>query len=134
MNDIADKSNKDTGNTIMFMVNRKLWNDIQYTLGGFLADNKTDGAYLWSKNASGKDNGGYVKVGATFNAYTYAGNTVVFSVDRTLSREYPDKGYGICIDLTSDMEGRAPVEKYSITGGEFITNKIEGVDNPSCAA
>lgn len=73
MNDMADKIGKDTGNTIMFMVNRKLWADLQYTLSGFLADNKTDGAYLWSK-AADKGNGGYVKVGATFNAYEYAGN------------------------------------------------------------
>lgn len=126
MNDMADKSDSDTGNTILFMVNRKLWNDFQYTMGKFLADNKTDGNYLWSK-AANNNQGGRVKVGATFNSYEYGGNTIVFAVDRTLTREYPDKGFGISIDLTADLKGRAPVEKYSITGGEFITNKIAGV-------
>lgn len=132
MNDMCDKTGKDTGNTILFMVNRKLFADLQYTLSGFLADNKTDGAYLWSK-AANKGQGGYVEVGATFNAYEWAGNKVIFKTDGTLSREYPDKGFGLAIDL-NDTDGRPAVEKYSITGSEFIVNTIAGVNHTTCAA
>lgn len=72
-----------TGNTFTFIVNEKFWNLAQNTLGQWLSDNKTDGAYLWSQKAND-----YVKVGATYNAYTWGGNTIIFVVDRTFSREY----------------------------------------------
>lgn len=71
MNDMADKAQEDTGNKIVFMVNRKMWNDIQNTLGEYLANFKTDGTYMFSK-AANKGLGGYVKVGATFDTYEYA--------------------------------------------------------------
>ena len=48
------------------------------------------GTYMYSKSAN-KGQGGYVKVGATFDTYEYAGNQVSFVVDRALTREYPDK-------------------------------------------
>lgn len=56
------------------------------------------------------------------------GNQISFVVDRALTREYPTKGYGVCIDLTADKTTGTPsVAKFSITGKDFITNKIEGV-------
>ena len=33
----------------------------------------------------------YIKVGATYNSYEYAGNTVTFKVDRALDIEFPEK-------------------------------------------
>lgn len=36
-----------------------------------------------------------MKVGGTFVSYEIAGNTITFMVDRALSKEYPNKGYGI---------------------------------------
>ena len=134
MADMSEKSAEDTGNTYYFMVNRKFWNDVNVVLSDFLADHKTDGAYMYSKSANG-GRGGYFKVGATFNAYEFAGNTVVFVVDRALTREYPDKGYGVLIDLTEDKDtGKPAVAKYSITGQEFITNYLTGVKYTACAA
>ena len=56
------------------------------------------------------------------------GNQVSFVVDRALTREYPDKGYGVCIDLTADKTTGTPaVAKFSLTGKDFITNKVLGV-------
>lgn len=134
MSDMSDKAQSDTGNTFTFIVNRKLWNDINMVLGEYLANYRTDGCYLYSK-AANKGQGGYVKVGATYNAYEYAGNTIIFAVDRSLTREYPDKGYGVCIDLTADKTtGKPAVAKYSLTGKDFITNKIAGVEIHTCAA
>lgn len=82
---------------------------------------------MYSKSAN-KGLGGYVKVGATFDTYEYSGNQIQFIVDRALSREFPNKGYGLCLDLTADKTSGTPaIAKFSITGKEFITNKITGV-------
>lgn len=127
MNILSDKAQSDIGNHYTFIVNRKLWNDINLVLGEFLADHRTDGAYMYSKAAnSGK--GGYIKVGATFDTYEFAGNTIQFAVDRSLTREYPDKGYGICIDLTADKTTGTPaIAKFALTGKDIIINDIKGV-------
>lgn len=131
MNDMADKSQQDTGNSYVFVVNRKLWNDINTVLGDYLGNYKTDGAYLYSKSAN-KGVGGYVTVGATYDTYIYAGNKVTFMVDRALSREYPDKGYGVCIDLTEDKTTSVPaIAKFTLEGGDMIVNTIEGVGGAS---
>ena len=127
MADMADKAQSDTGNKWVFIVNRKMWNDINMVLGEYLANYKTDGTYMYSKSAN-KGLGGYVKVGATFDTYEYAGNQVSFVCDRALTREYPDKGYGLCLDLTADKTTGSPaLAKFSITGKDFMTNKIIGV-------
>ena len=127
MSDMADKAQSDTGNKFIFIVNRKMWNDLQMTLGEYLANYQTDGTYMYSKSAN-KGLGGYVKVGATFDTYEYAGNQVSFIVDRALTREYPTKGYGVCIDLTADKTSGTPaIAKFSLTGKDFMTNKIVGV-------
>lgn len=127
MSDMADKAQNDTGNKFVFIVNRKMWNDVQMVLGEYLANYRTDGTYMYSKNAN-KGLGGYVKVGATFDTYEYAGNQVSFIVDRALTREYPTHGYGVCIDLTADKTtGQPAIAKFSLTGKDFMTNKIVGV-------
>lgn len=107
MSDMADKAQSDTGNKWIFIVNRKLWNDINTVLGVYLAQYRTMGTYMYSKSAN-KGQGGYVKVGATFDTYQYAGNEISFVCDRALTREYPDKGYGVCIDLTADKTSGTP--------------------------
>lgn len=112
MSDMSDKAQSDTGNKWVFVVNRKLWQDINMILGEYLANYKTIGTYMYSKSAN-KGQGGYVKVGATFDTYEYAGNQVSFVVDRALTREYPDKGYGVCIDLTADKTTGTPAVEFS---------------------
>jgi hypothetical protein len=127
MSDLSDKAQSDTGNHFIFIVNRKLWNDINMVLGEYLSNYRTDGTYMYSKSAN-KGQGGYVKVGATFDTYEYAGNSITFACDRTLTREYPDKGYGVCVDLTADKTTGTPaIQKFSLTGKDFLTNKISGV-------
>lgn len=124
---MADKAQSDTENKWVFVVNRKLWQDVNMVLGDYLGNFRTQGTYLYSKSAN-KGAGGYVKVGATFDTYVYAGNQISFVVDRALTREYPDKGYGVCIDLTADKTTGTPaVAKFTLTGKDFITNKVLGV-------
>ena len=101
-----------------------MWNDLQMTLGDYLAKFKTDGAYLYSKSAHD-----YLKVGATYDTYEYGGNQITFTVDRALTREYgQEKGYALAIDLTADEAANKPaIANFTLKGGEFITNKYLGV-------
>lgn len=104
--------------------NEKLWMDVQNKLGSWLANYKPDGTFLWSKDANG-----YINVGATYNSYSFGGNTVTFIVDRAFSLEYgSEKGFGMLIDLTSDSTtGNPAVSMFTIKNGDFMYNKIAGV-------
>jgi hypothetical protein len=127
MSHLTDKCQDETGNHWAFVVNRKFFSDINTVLSEYLADHRTDGTYLYSKSAN-KGDGGYVKVGATYNSYEFGGNVVTFIPDRALTREYPDKGYGILVDLTHDKTtGKPALAKYSLTGKDVIVNTISGV-------
>lgn len=72
---MADKAQSDTGNKFVIVCNRKLWNDINTVLGEYLANYRTDGTYMYSKSAN-KGQGDYVKVGATYDSYEYAGELI----------------------------------------------------------
>jgi len=121
---LNQKADNPTGNHYLFICNEKLWNDVQSVLGKYLADYHTDGTFLWSQKAND-----YVKVGATYDTYTYAGNSISFTVDRTFSREFGyDKGYGLALDLTADKtSSQPPIALFTLKGGDFISNKYLGV-------
>lgn len=127
---MGEKSKESTGNTYTFLTNDRFWLLAQVALHEFIV-NKTDNAFLWSKEANGGV-GGYVKVGASYNAYEFAGNKIVFHVDKALSREYPDKAYALCLDLTADKtSNQPPIGMFTLRGGDYITNYIEGVGGKS---
>jgi hypothetical protein len=118
-----DKAKNPTGNHYVFVVNEKAWNDFQIVMADNLASYKTDGSYLYSKAAND-----YVKVGATFNSYEFGGNTITFKVDRTFTREYGNKGYCLCLDLTADKtSSQPPIAMFTLKGGDFIQNRFVGV-------
>lgn len=119
-----EKAAQPTGNKYMFICNERMWFLIQSVLGDFLAKYKTTGTYLWSQAAND-----YIKVGATFNSYEFAGNEITFKIDRTFSREYGmDKAYCLCLDLTADKtSAQPPIQMFTLKGGDFITNKYPGV-------
>lgn len=53
---------------------------------------------------------------------------MVFRVDRALSNEYPTKGFGILIDLTSDKaSGLAPIQLFTLKDKAFVENVLTGV-------
>lgn len=127
MGKMTEKAQDDTGNKFTFVLNRKAWEDINLVLGEYLANYRTDGGYMYSKSAN-KGMGGYIKVGATFDTYEFAGNQIQFIVDRALSREYPTKGYGICVDLTADKTTGTPaLAKFTLGGKDICINTIAGV-------
>lgn len=80
---LNEKAEKPTGNHYVFICNERMWYLVNTVLGEYLAKFKTTGTYLFSKAAND-----YVKVGATFSTYEFAGNQISFKVDRTFSREY----------------------------------------------
>lgn len=62
------KAEKPTGNTFVVICNTSFWNEVQNTLSGWIRDWKTTGTFMFSKAAND-----YVKVGATFASYEFAG-------------------------------------------------------------
>lgn len=122
LNEIISKCDTAEGNTITFVCNTILWNQAQRVLGTWMRDNKADGAYLWSTGEKK-----YVNVGATYGAYTWAGNTIIFKQDRSLNLEFPNKGYGFFLDLTTDNNGTPGLMMFSFKGGDLIRNVVRGV-------
>jgi hypothetical protein len=123
MTDLAQKCERTTGNKFVFVVNDILWRDVQMTCSRFIADHKTDGQFMYSNFEQGM-----VKLGATYAAFEFGGNVVVFHPDRALSNEYTNKGYGILVDLTTDKaSGIAPVQLFTLKDKAFIDNTLTGV-------
>lgn len=61
-------------------------------------------------------------------------NTIGFKLDASLDVEFPDRKYGLMIDLTPDTKtGKSALAQFTFKNGEFIQNKILGV-NITCAA
>lgn len=122
---LAQKATSSTGNNFMFVINERMWTQLQGILSDYLWKFKsTLGSYAWSKKANGN-----LTVGATYDAYEFAGNTITFKVDRTFTREYgSEKGFGMAIDLTADaVSGKPAMEMFTLKNCQFITNKYPGV-------
>lgn len=123
LNAMIQKSKTSEGNKYMFIVNERMWQQIQRTLRDYLKGFQTNGTFLFSGQA-GKD----ISVGATFTSYIFGGNQITFKVDKSFTLEYPDRGFGICLDLTGDKtKGQPAMQAFTIRGQEFIKNTIAGV-------
>lgn len=129
MEQMNQKAVNPTGNHYTFIVNDRLWGQINTTLGDWLKLWGSTPTMLYSKATQSMikaDNP--MKVGGTFVSYEISGNTVSFMVDRALSKEYPTKGYGICLDMTPDMSVNQPaIAAFTLQGAEFVTSKYPGV-------
>ena len=129
MDQMSQKAVTPTGNHYTFIVNDRLWGQINTTLGDWLKLWGSTPTMIYSKGTNSfvkADNP--LKVGGTFVSYEIAGNTVTFMVDRALSKEYDKKAYGICLDLTPDMTtGNPAIAAFTLQGAELITSKYPGV-------
>lgn len=75
-----------------------------------------------------KFEGEKIKVGATYGAFEWMNNVISFKLDRALTNEYTDRGYGILIDLTSDSaSGMSPLQAFTLKGKQMIQNQLNGV-------
>lgn len=101
----------------------KAYQDVNKELAAFLANQNTDGAYLYSKFEGQK-----LKVGAEYAAYTWLGNTILFKLDDALTTEYPDKGFAILVDQSTDTAtGTSSWSMFTLRGKSFIDNTLKGV-------
>jgi hypothetical protein len=120
---MTQKAASPGGNTFVFVCNEVAYADVQTTLAEYLNNFKVLNSYIYSQ-AEGKT----IKVGATYSSYEFLNNTIVFKVDRALSREYPNKGYAILVDLTADKaSGQPALQLFSLKGAEFTSNTLAGV-------
>lgn len=136
MDQMNQKAANATGNNYVFVVNDRLWGQINTTLGDWLKTWASTPTILYSKAAQKMvkaDNP--VKVGATFVSYEIAGNTVTFMVDRALTKEYDRKGFGICLDMSPDITVNQPaIAAFTLEGAEFISSKYPGKQHLCSAA
>ena len=129
MDQMNSKAANATGNHYTFIVNDRLWGQINTALGDWLKLWGSTPTMLYSKAAQETvkaDNP--IKVGGTFVSYEVMGNTVTFMVDRALTKEYDKKGYGVCLDMSPDISTNQPaIAAFTLKGAEFVTSKYPGV-------
>lgn len=102
-------------NTAMMM-------EVQRILDSTLKDYKIDAPFLYNKV------GDKVRLGAQYDGYSYMGNTILFKLDRSFDIEYPDRKFGVMIDLTADgTSGKAAMEMLTFKNGQLIHNWVVGV-------
>ena len=121
------KSEKPQGNKYMLLCNTAFYNEWQRVMGAWIGDRHTDGTFLYSKASNG-----YVDLGATYESYTWGGNTLTVKIDRSLDVEFNMRKFGIILDLTADAAtGKPAMAFFTFKGGEFIHNVIVGVGGRS---
>lgn len=129
MDQMNQKAANSVGNHYTFIVNDRLWGQINTSLGDWLKLWGSTPTMMYSKAAQSMvkvENP--IKVGGTFVSYEIAGNNVTFMVERALSKEYDKKGFGICLDMTADISTNQPaIGAFTIQGAEFVTSKYPGV-------
>jgi len=125
---MTEKSDTPIGNNYVFIVNERLWYQIGKVMKADLRFiSPSEGSYFWSKQSNSK-----VKVGAQFDTYTFQGNSISFTVDRSLSQEYPDYGYGFCIDMSPDIStGRPNMATFTLDGAEMLSGTLNGMGGQS---
>ena len=122
LNTMSTKARNLTGNTYVFIINAILWNDLQHIMEMYARDWKMVPAAIFSQKVDGM-----VALGATYNAYEHAGNKIIFKADTSLSKEYPNKGYGVCLDTTPDIQDKQPnIFQFAYKGKEFIKSTVLG--------
>lgn len=123
MTQMVLKSEKPVGNNYVFMCNTAMWNEFQRVGQSWIRDFKTNGTFAYSKAA-----GGNVALGATYQSYEHAGNTVIIRVERSLDIEFPNRKFGMFLDLTADSaNGNPALGFYTFKRGEIVHNHLTGV-------
>jgi len=127
MQSLAEKCENRTGNNWAFICNSRFWNKFNKLMANDLRFKAMDGAYLYSKDKSGM-----VKVGASYNAYEFAGNTITFMENKALSEEYDDRAYALMLDIGKDgTSGRPNLAMFTLEGSEMISGNLIGLGGAS---
>lgn len=121
INSVVKRTGKTTGNNITVVCNWEGHIQAQNAMEEKLRAFAMNGAYYYSMKAKGE-----VDLGATYNSYNYAGNTITFAVDEALKEHYDDHGYMIFID-TGMNEGRPNIAGFTIKGRELLRGTLKGM-------
>lgn len=108
-----------TGNTIAVACNWEMYQQAQELLDSMLKE-RTQDAYFYDVK------GNKIKVGAHYNAYEFAGNTLVFMHNEALTERYPEKGYGVFID-TNRYGNEANVQMMTLKGMSLFSGSLLGM-------
>lgn len=106
--DTVEKLEKKTGNRLVAICNWRFYQQSQDVLDNLLKSRVTDN-YFYTKT------GGKIKVGAEYNAYEFAGNTITFMENAALTDRYPDRGYCVLLD-TSMYDGEPNIQMHTLKG------------------
>lgn len=108
INDVIEKLEKKSGNNIVAIVNYRFYTQVQSVLDTTLYPRVTDNYFYTKTN-------GKIKVGAEYNAYSFAGNTITFMQNDALTERYPDRGYCLILDA-SLYDGEPNIQMMTIKG------------------
>jgi hypothetical protein len=137
LSSITHKTPKLTGNHFTFICNKRLWEHFNASMLGELKTSAIAGAWYYSQAAGKKVQWGIspeteqlngLSVGNTFTTYEYAGNMVTFAPDRTLTDQYPDSGFGFCLDTGIDeVDGEPNILALKYQGIDIISGELLGL-------
>jgi hypothetical protein len=117
----ADRSGRSMGNTLVISCNNRL-------LYQFADAMQKEHIQLGCVAGEGlvRADGKQLTLGRSYKGYHYQGNDVIFMPDDTLSKVYPDQGFGICLN-TQTSEGDANIQLVTLQGRAMITGTLEGM-------
>lgn len=119
----AERNGRTMGNTLGVVCNMRMYFQYHEAMEReHKALNIANNAAL--VRADGKDY--KITSGAHYHAYTIQGNTVIFMVDDTLTKMYPDQGFGICLN-TRGADGEATLQLVTLKGRQMISGTLEGM-------
>jgi len=116
---VTNKAVADVGNTLVLAVNKRLWQQFNRWSDNVAKDRLHEPYFV-------KKNGDYLKLGATYSAYEFAGNTVVFMPNRALTDHYENQGFGILFDM-GNYNGAPNIELMTLTGADLISGTVKGL-------
>lgn len=125
INLVVSRKEKKTGNDILAVVNYRMYSHLQSCLDAILATRLVN-----QDSYVEKANGNKLILGAEYIGYKINGNKLILMEDIALSNRYPDKGYGIIINMlaeTKDGGKKMNIEQISLKGADLFTNKRLGV-------
>lgn len=121
----AERNGRAMGNTLTVVCNLRLYMQFHDAM-----EREHKALNIANNAALIRQDGKALKLGAHYNAYTIQGNDVIFMPDDTLTKMYPDQGFGICLN-TVTPDGEANLQLVTLKGRQMISGTLEGMGGAS---
>lgn len=121
---MRQKSQDPQGNTYVILCNERFYDHFQAAMREiFKVFQPTDTIFFSKTDGKMK-----LDVGANFESYHYGGNTISVVVDKAMSDEYGQRGYGVVLDITPDRTSQRPaMELFTLQGADMLTGTLRGL-------